>query len=139
MEIFHDLAWFFAAWIRIRFIKADPDPADQNETDPYPKHWNKETIHIFLESSIFIELYTTVVVGIRYPCDQCDFTALSNRYLRVHRELVGHMPTRNLPTVDTLLMPVKSRGLFWDFSFPSLYSRVYGLFSHIRFVVLFFL
>ena len=41
VEIFHDLAWFFATRIRIRirFIKADPDPADQNETDPDPKHW----------------------------------------------------------------------------------------------------
>ena len=35
MEISYDLAWFFAT--RIRFIEADPDPADQNETDP--KHW----------------------------------------------------------------------------------------------------
>ena len=37
VEIFHDFGWFFA--IRIRFIEADPnpDPADQNETDP--KHW----------------------------------------------------------------------------------------------------
>ena len=34
MEIFHDLGWFFATRIRIRFIEADPDPADQNETDP---------------------------------------------------------------------------------------------------------
>ena len=25
---------FFATRIRIRFIKTDPDPADQNETDP---------------------------------------------------------------------------------------------------------
>ena len=32
VEIFHDLAWFFAT--RIRLIEADPDPADQNETDP---------------------------------------------------------------------------------------------------------
>ena len=36
VEVFHNLAWFFATriWIRIRFIEADPDPADQNETDP---------------------------------------------------------------------------------------------------------
>ena len=26
--------WFFATRIRIRFIEADPDPADQTETDP---------------------------------------------------------------------------------------------------------
>ena len=32
VEIFHDFGWFFAT--RIRFNKADPDPADQNETDP---------------------------------------------------------------------------------------------------------
>ena len=32
VEIFHDFGWFFA--VRIRFIDADPDPADQNETDP---------------------------------------------------------------------------------------------------------
>ena len=32
VEIFHDFGWFFAT--RIRFIKADPDPTDQNETDP---------------------------------------------------------------------------------------------------------
>ena len=32
VEIFHDFGWFFAT--RIRFIEADPDPADQNETDP---------------------------------------------------------------------------------------------------------
>ena len=25
---------FFATQIRIRYIEADPDPADQNETDP---------------------------------------------------------------------------------------------------------
>ena len=35
MEIFQDLVWFFATRIRIRFIEADPDPADQNETDPH--------------------------------------------------------------------------------------------------------
>ena len=28
------LADFFATRIRIRFIEADPDPADQNEMDP---------------------------------------------------------------------------------------------------------
>ena len=32
VEIFHDFGWFLAT--RIRFIEADPDPADQNETDP---------------------------------------------------------------------------------------------------------
>ena len=32
VEIFHDFCWFFAT--RIRFIEADLDPADQNETDP---------------------------------------------------------------------------------------------------------
>ena len=31
--------WLIFA-IRIRFIEADPDPADQNETDPDPKHWS---------------------------------------------------------------------------------------------------
>ena len=31
--------WFLAT--RIRFIEADPDPADENETDPYPKHWSQ--------------------------------------------------------------------------------------------------
>ena len=31
VEIFHDFGWFFAT--RIRFFEADPDPADQNETD----------------------------------------------------------------------------------------------------------
>ena len=35
VEIFHDFGRFFATRIRIRFIEADPDPADQNETDPY--------------------------------------------------------------------------------------------------------
>ena len=35
VEIFHDFGWFFATRIRIRFIEADPDPADQYETDPY--------------------------------------------------------------------------------------------------------
>ena len=34
-KIFLDFGWFFATRIRIRFIEADPDPADQNETDPY--------------------------------------------------------------------------------------------------------
>ena len=36
VEIIHDFGKFFATliWIRIRFIEADPDPADQNETDP---------------------------------------------------------------------------------------------------------
>ena len=34
-ENFRDFGWFFATRIRIRFIEADPDPADQNETDPY--------------------------------------------------------------------------------------------------------
>ena len=34
MEIFHDLGRFFATRIRIRFIEADPDPANQNEADP---------------------------------------------------------------------------------------------------------
>ena len=34
VEIFHDFGWFFATRIRIRFIEADPIPADQNETDP---------------------------------------------------------------------------------------------------------
>ena len=29
---FHDFGWIFAT--RIRFIEADPDPVDQNETDP---------------------------------------------------------------------------------------------------------
>ena len=33
VEIFHDFGWFFAT--RIRFIEADLDPADLNETDPY--------------------------------------------------------------------------------------------------------
>ena len=33
--ILHDFGWFFATRIRIRFIEADPDPADQNETDPH--------------------------------------------------------------------------------------------------------
>ena len=28
VEIFHDFGWFFATRIRIRFIEADPDPAD---------------------------------------------------------------------------------------------------------------
>ena len=34
VENFHDFGWFFATRIRIRSIEADPDPADQNETDP---------------------------------------------------------------------------------------------------------
>ena len=36
VEIFHDFGLLFATRIRIRFIEADldPDPADQNETDP---------------------------------------------------------------------------------------------------------
>ena len=34
VEIFHDFGRFFATRIRIRFNEADPDPADQNETDP---------------------------------------------------------------------------------------------------------
>ena len=38
VEIFHDFGWFCATRIRIRFIEADPDPTDQNETDPDPKH-----------------------------------------------------------------------------------------------------
>ena len=38
VEIIPDFGWFFAARIRIRFIEADPDPADQNETDPDPQH-----------------------------------------------------------------------------------------------------
>ena len=33
VEIFHGFGWFFATRIWIRFIEADPDPADQNETD----------------------------------------------------------------------------------------------------------
>ena len=41
MEIFHDLGLFFATWIRIRFIEADPDLDDQNETDPDPQHCSK--------------------------------------------------------------------------------------------------
>ena len=45
VEIFHDFGWFFANRIRIRFIEADPDPADQNETDPYgSKTMNKSDI-----------------------------------------------------------------------------------------------
>ena len=32
VEIFHNFDWFF--YTRIRCIEADPDPADQNETDP---------------------------------------------------------------------------------------------------------
>ena len=28
MEIFHNFGWYFATRIRIRFIEADPDPAD---------------------------------------------------------------------------------------------------------------
>ena len=39
VEIYHYFGWFFATRIRIRFIEADPDPADQNETDPDPQHW----------------------------------------------------------------------------------------------------
>ena len=38
VKIFHDFGWFFA--IRICFIEADPDSADQIETDPDPKHWS---------------------------------------------------------------------------------------------------
>ena len=34
VEIFHDFGWLFATRIRVRFIEADPDPADQNETIP---------------------------------------------------------------------------------------------------------
>ena len=34
VEIFHDFNSFFATRIRIRFIEADPDTPDQNETDP---------------------------------------------------------------------------------------------------------
>ena len=30
VEIFHDFGWSFAT----HFIEADPDPAEQNETDP---------------------------------------------------------------------------------------------------------
>ena len=37
VEIFHDFGWFFVT--RIRFIEADPGPADQNKTDP--QHWGK--------------------------------------------------------------------------------------------------
>ena len=40
VEIFHDLSWYFAIRTKIRSIEADPDPADQNETDPEPKHCN---------------------------------------------------------------------------------------------------
>ena len=36
LEIFHDFSFFLAT--RIRFIEADPDPADQNETDPDPQN-----------------------------------------------------------------------------------------------------
>ena len=52
VEIFHDFGWFFATRIRIRFIEADPDrdPADQNETDPDPKHWK---IGLYLISKLF--------------------------------------------------------------------------------------
>ena len=42
VEIFHDLPWFSA--IRIRFIRADPDPASKMkliQTDPDPKHCSK--------------------------------------------------------------------------------------------------
>ena len=35
LKFCHDFGWFFATRIRIRFIEADPDPADQNETDLY--------------------------------------------------------------------------------------------------------
>ena len=38
VEIFYECGWFFATRIRIRFIEADPDPAEQNKTDPDPKH-----------------------------------------------------------------------------------------------------
>ena len=49
VEIFHDFGWFFAT--RIRFIEADPDPADQNETDPDPQHCLKDlSIHDFFLS-----------------------------------------------------------------------------------------
>ena len=34
----NDFGWFFATRIRIRFIEADSDPADQNETDPDLQH-----------------------------------------------------------------------------------------------------
>ena len=40
------LADFFAT--RIHFIGADPDPADQNETDPDPQHWLKDTYSVNL-------------------------------------------------------------------------------------------
>ena len=33
-ESFHDFGQFFATQNRIRFIEAEPDPADQNETNP---------------------------------------------------------------------------------------------------------
>jgi len=49
VEIFHDFGRFFATRIRIRFIEAypDPDPADQNETDPNES--GSETLIFFIK------------------------------------------------------------------------------------------
>ena len=48
--IFVDFCWNFPwCWLifsRIRFIEADPDPADQNETDPNGS--GSETLMIFV-------------------------------------------------------------------------------------------
>ena len=60
VEIFNDFGWFFATRIRIRFIEADPGPADQNETDPDPQHWFQRCIIIYVlyigQNRIFLPL-----------------------------------------------------------------------------------
>ena len=51
--------------------------------------------------------------------------------------IVGLLPTGHWPMIGTLLMTVKSIGLFKTI-FPSPCSRVNGLFGHIGVVVLFY-
>ena len=80
VEIFYDFGWFFATRIRICFIELDPDPADQNETDPNgswsEKHCQKHPLSI-------TNSHETTILSITRPTDSTEYWSLKKNSRRL--------------------------------------------------------
>ena len=57
--------WFWLIFFsRIRFNESDPDPTDQNKTNPDPQHWLTEWKTYPVHNSIGVRGFTDQGVGV---------------------------------------------------------------------------
>ena len=87
MEIFHDFGWSFATRIRIRFIEADPDPADRIGNTGHNLTFYRRKILSILIHAIF--LWMTGYAGFR------DYVG---NLQSLHIPLKNRTPTLSLQT-----------------------------------------